>query len=91
MAVADEGLWVMSRATGQVTLVEGDEAGPPIRVGGEPTSIAVGLGAIWVGDGDGVLRRIDAETRLVEQITIGSPIRTIAIDDDAGTIWIDVR
>ncbi len=58
-----------------------------VRVGSEPTAIAVGEGAVWVGNGgDGTLVRIDAGTRRVSQtIEVGRSPSALAIA--RGSLW----
>jgi class 3 adenylate cyclase/streptogramin lyase len=93
LAIGEGAVWVLSRSTGQVTPVIDGEALSPIRVGGEPTSITAGGGAIWVGHEDGDIWRIDEATRLVERdrtIRLGTAIRAIAFDEGAGTLWVDL-
>jgi hypothetical protein len=93
LAIGEGGVWVLSRSTGQVTPVIDGVAVSSIRVGDDPTSIAAGAGAIWVGHEDGAIWRIDEVTRLVDRdrtIDVGTAIRAIAIDEDAGTLWVDV-
>jgi len=93
LAIGERVVWVLSRSTGQVTPVVGGVAADPIRVGDEPTSIAAGAGAIWVGHEDGAIWRIDEVTRLVDRdrtIQVGTAIRAIAFDEAAGTLWVDV-
>jgi hypothetical protein len=90
LAIAGDSVWVLSRSVGQVTEVADGQVRSPIRVGEAPTSIAAGLGSIWVGDEDGVIRRIDRETRQIEEIPVGGEIRAIAIDEDRGSLWVDI-
>lgn len=84
-------LWVLTQSAGLVTPVSGGQRGSQIRVGEDPTSLAAGLGAIWVGDEDGIIRRIDRETRQVDVLPVGAPIRAIRVDEEEDTIWVDVR
>jgi class 3 adenylate cyclase len=90
LAIADDRVWVLSRSVGQVTEVADGRVRSPIRVGEDPTSIAAGLGAIWVGDEDGVIRRIDLETHRIDEIVVGAGIRAIAVDEDRGSLWVDI-
>ena len=90
LALAGDGVWVLSRSVGQVTEVVGGEARAPIRVGENPTCIAAGLDAIWVGDEDGVIRRIDPETHRIDEVAVGGSVRAIAVDEDRGTLWVDI-
>jgi class 3 adenylate cyclase len=90
LAIAGDRVWVLSRSVGQVTEVADGRVRSPIRVGEDPTSIAAGLGAIWVGDEDGVIRRIDLETRRIDEILVGAGIRAIAVDEDRNSLWVDI-
>ena len=93
LAIGERTVWVLSRSTGQVTPVVEGVAADPIRVGDEPTSIAAGAGAVWVGHEDGTIWRIDEVTRLIDRdrtIPVGTAIRAIAFDPDAETLWVDV-
>lgn len=90
LAVDGPDLWVLSRATGLVTPFVAGQTRPQIRVGENPTSLAAGIGAIWVGDEDGIIRRIDRETRQIEELPLGVPIRDLAIDEEANTLWVDI-
>jgi hypothetical protein len=61
-----------------------------VQVGPDPFGLAAGAGAVWVGDEDGMIRRVDEETRVVTEILLGAPVRTLAFDDETDTIWVDV-
>ncbi|HET9672301.1 MAG TPA: adenylate/guanylate cyclase domain-containing protein [Actinomycetota bacterium] len=91
VAVDGPDAWVLSRASGQVSPVLDGDPSAPIRVGSDPTSIAIGFGAVWVGDEDGLLRRIDVDTLQLTSHRIGGSIRAIAVDDDTDSLWVDVR
>jgi class 3 adenylate cyclase/streptogramin lyase len=91
LVIGEAGVWVLSLSTGQITAVVDGENRQPVRVGDAPTSIAAGLGAIWVGDEDGIIRRIDEDTLQIEEFSIGTPIGPIAVDEEEGTLWVDVR
>jgi class 3 adenylate cyclase/streptogramin lyase len=83
-------LWILSRTAGLVTPFVDGQTRPQIRVGEDPTSLAAGIGAIWVGDKDGIIRRIDRETRQITEIPLDAPIRDLAVDEDANTLWVDI-
>jgi streptogramin lyase len=61
-----------------------------VQVGPDPFGLAAGAGAVWVGDEDGVIRRVEEETRVVTDILLGASVRTLASDDETDTIWVDV-
>jgi len=92
IVVGDEGLWVLSRSAGTLTRIDpstNDTAGR-VQVGPNPTAIAAGGGAIWVGDQDGVIRRVDEATHQVTEIPFGAEVRGVAYDDETGSLWVDV-
>ena len=88
----ERGLWVLSRSLGSLTEIDVSEntTGPIVQVGEAPTGLAAGLGAVWVGDKDGLIRRVDEDTREMKEFPFGAEIRAIAFDDDTNTIWVDV-
>jgi len=92
IVVGDSAVWVLSETLGTLTPIDPDTntVGSGVRVGDAPTGLAAGAGAIWVGDEDGVIRRIDEDTRQVTEIPFGAEIRAIAFDEDTETLWIDV-
>jgi class 3 adenylate cyclase len=91
LVVTDDGVWALSRSDGTVTPVVGAEHRDSIRVGDEPTAIAAGLDAIWVGHEDGTIWRIDEQTRRVDDpIDVGTSIRSIAVDEEEDTLWVDI-
>jgi streptogramin lyase len=61
-----------------------------VQVGTDPSGLAVGSGAVWVGDEDGIIRRADEDTRQVTEIPFGAEIHAIAFDEDTDTLWVDV-
>jgi hypothetical protein len=61
-----------------------------VQVGPDPFGLAAGAGAVWVGDEDGMIRRVDERTRVVTAILLGGPVRTLAFDDETDTIWVEV-
>jgi hypothetical protein len=62
----------------------------PIRVGSDPSDLAVGLGAAWVSDqSEGVIYRVDADaTTLATPIEVGAPVAAVAVDEEANTLWL---
>ena len=92
VAIGDAGVWVLSRTLGTLTRIDpstNDVTGV-VQVGSAPTGIAAGAGAIWVGDEDGVIRRVDEDTRQVTEIALGAEIRGLAYDDETDRLWVDV-
>jgi class 3 adenylate cyclase/streptogramin lyase len=92
LVIGEKTVWALSRTLGTLTEIDPavDAVGRFVQVGANPTSIAAGLGAIWVGDADGSIRRIDEATRQVTTIPLGARPRAIAVDEDTDTLWIDV-
>jgi streptogramin lyase len=88
----DAAVWALSRSLGSLTEIDIAEnvAARTVQVGDVPTGLTAGFGAVWVGDKDGVIWRVDEDTRLVTEIPFGAEIRAIAFDEDTDTIWIDV-
>lgn len=88
----DVAVWALSLSVG--TLSQIDPATNDVRyqvpVGADPSGFAVGSGAVWVGDEDGIIRRVDEQTRAVKEIPFGAEIRAIAFDEDTDTLWVDV-
>jgi class 3 adenylate cyclase/streptogramin lyase len=84
-----EDLWVLDRGVGLVTRINtATGSKDSARVGDDPTDMAVGPDAVWVGDRDGSLRRIDALTSDVEAFDLGAEVLGVAIDADEGTPWV---
>jgi len=92
LAVGDEHLWALSRATALLTQIDPDTntTGRSVQVGESPTAVATGLGAIWVADEDGSIRRIDEDTLAVTVIPFGAEIRAMAFDEESDALWVDV-
>jgi class 3 adenylate cyclase/outer membrane protein assembly factor BamB len=92
LAVGERYVWVLSRGVGSLTQVDADTTSveQTIPLGEAPTAMAIGLGAVWVGDEDGVVRRVDEGTLQLTEIPFGVAIRGIAIDEETETLWIDV-
>jgi class 3 adenylate cyclase/streptogramin lyase len=85
-------LWILDRRAGVVTRIDAvsRSVSDPTRVGDEPTDIAVGLGAVWVGDLDGSVYRVDASTLEVQEFPVGAEVLGVAVDDAAGSVWVYV-
>ena len=90
--VGDSAIWVLSRTQGTITRIDPStkESTGVVQVGPTPVGLAVGNGAIWVGDEDGVIRRVDEDTRQVTEIRFGAEIRGLAFDEETGNLWVDV-
>ena len=90
--VIGDRVWVLSQSADVLTPVDPDsgQLGTSVPVGEDPTGLATGGGAVWVGDEDGMIRRVDENTREVTEIPFGSEVRSLAYDDETGTLWVDV-
>jgi class 3 adenylate cyclase/streptogramin lyase len=92
LVVGEDSLWALSRSLGSITQIdpETNDAGRFVQVGETPTAITVGLGAVWIGDRDGSIRRVYEDTREVTEIPFGAEIRALAFDDETNSLWVDV-
>jgi class 3 adenylate cyclase len=81
-------LWVLDRQSGVVTrITSSDTAGRPARVGDAATDMAVGPDAVWVGDHDGSLFRVDPLTLEVSDLTVGSAVMGVGVEEASGSLW----
>jgi streptogramin lyase len=90
--VIGDRVWVLSHRADVLTPVDpgSGEPGASVPIGEDPTGLTAGDGAVWVGDEDGVIRRVDENTRQVTEIPFGAEIRALAYDDEMDTLWVDV-
>ena len=88
----DQDLWVLDNLAGTVKRVNtlSREEGRPTRVGQDPTDMSAGLGAVWVGDRDGSLYRLDTVTLDVQTFPIGAEVLGVAVDERAEAVWVYV-
>ncbi len=86
----DDLVWVLDRQVGTITRVDTSSkaVSGSARVGDEGTDMAVGLGAVWVGDGGGSLYRVDALTLDVQEFPLGAEVLGVAVDEADGSIWV---
>ena len=86
----DDLVWVLDRQVGTITRVDTSSkaVSGSARVGDDGTDMAVGLGAVWVGDGGGSLYRVDALTLDVEEFPRGAEVLGVAVDEADGSIWV---
>jgi class 3 adenylate cyclase len=83
-------LWILDTRVGILTQVDtasGSVRGSA-RVGHAASDIAVGLGAVWIGDQDGVLYRVDATTREVQEFPIGAEVLAVGVDEATDALWV---
>lgn len=83
-------LWILDTQVGILTQV--DTASRSVRgsarVGHEASDMAVGLGAVWIGDRDGSLYRVDASTRDVQEFPIGAEVLGVGVDEARDAVWV---
>ncbi len=85
-------LWILDTQVGVVTQVDtaaGSVRGSA-RVGHEATDMALGSDAVWIGDREGSLYRVDASTREVQEFKVGAEILAVGVDAHAETVWVYV-
>jgi class 3 adenylate cyclase/sugar lactone lactonase YvrE len=88
VAFAGDRLWVLDRSAGTVTPLG---SATSTQVGANPTSIAAGFDALWVGDEDGTVYRIDAITGEAAPAYLGGgEILSVIPDPDLEVVWVDV-
>lgn len=88
----DVAVWALSTSVGTISRIDpstNDVAGTA-QVGPTPSGLTAGGGVIWVGDEDGIIRRVDEDTRQVTEIPFGAEIRAIAFDEDTDALWVEV-
>ena len=90
VAAPDGSLWVLNRPGGTVTKVDSEgRPGQPIRVGADPTDIAVGPDAVWVADRTArTIQRIDPVLEQKDDpIRLPGPVAAIGVDQATGQVW----
>jgi serine/threonine protein kinase/DNA-binding beta-propeller fold protein YncE len=85
-------VWVLDPISGTVAAIDPgtNTLGPAVRVGEHATGVAAGLGAVWVSDSGGSVYRVDPVTQSATAIPVGGPLTAIAVDPQAGTLWLSV-
>jgi streptogramin lyase len=88
----DVAVWALSTSVGTLSRIDPltNDVAIAGQVGENPSGLAAGSGAVWVGDEDGIIRRVDEDTRLVTKIPFGAEIRALAFDNETDTLWVDV-
>ena len=91
--VLGEHVWVLDFGTGllsRVSVLNGSVTQVSVPV--EATSLAAGLGAIWVSHDDGTVTKVDPTTvRASHFARIDGSARTLAVDEARDTVWVYVR
>jgi hypothetical protein len=92
IAAGNGGIWVLDRVAGTATRIDPETAEPlsPVQVGPTPEAITVGLGSAWVTDRDGRIYPVDSGLGPQDPIDVGGSLGAIAVDEDAGEIWVAV-
>ena len=88
LTVQDGEPWVLSAPSATVATVGSTNVA---RVGPSATSLAAGLGSLWVGDENGDVYRVDPDT--FESTVIyraGGRITTIVPDEERNVVWLDI-
>jgi streptogramin lyase len=82
-------IWVLDRQSGVVTrITSSDTEGRPARVGDGATDMAVGPDAVWVGDRDGSLYRVDPLTLEVTKLPVGAAVMGVGVEEASGSVWV---
>jgi sugar lactone lactonase YvrE len=82
-------LWVLDRHSGVVTrITTSDPGGRPARVGDGATDMDVGPDAVWVGDSNGSLYRVDPLTLEVTELPVGAAIIGVGVEESSGAVWV---
>jgi class 3 adenylate cyclase/streptogramin lyase len=91
--VLGEHVWVLDFGTGllsRISILNGSVT--QVSVPAEATSLAAGLGAIWVSHDDGTVTRVDPITARASRFArVDGSARTLAVDEARDTVWVDVR
>jgi class 3 adenylate cyclase len=83
-------LWVLDRQAGVVTRIDtsSDTVSRPVRVGNDPTDMAVGPDAVWVGDSGGSLYRVGPLTLEPKELPIGAAVLGVGVEESSGSVWV---
>jgi streptogramin lyase len=93
IAADDDGVWVMDRGSGFVVRIDpvSEIVGQQIRVGANPSCIAVGSGFVWVATPDeGAVYRIDPGSLVVTPIAVGGDPGPGWVSVGEGAVWTSV-
>jgi len=87
-------VWVLDFGTGLLTRLSilEDRAVGQVSVPAGATSLAAGLGSIWVAHADGTVTKVDPITvRATRLARIDGSARAIAVDAARDSVWVDMR
>jgi hypothetical protein len=94
IAVMGDHVWVLDFGTGllsRISILE-DRVVGQVSVPSRPTSLAAGLGAVWVSHADGTVTKVDPITVRAARLTrIEGDPRAIAVDTARESVWVDLR
>jgi DNA-binding beta-propeller fold protein YncE len=81
---------VLDRQLGVVTRVDvaSRAVSRSVRVGDDPSGIAVDEDAVWVGDLGGSLYRVDVSTLEIDRIPVGFEVLGVDVDVASGEVWL---
>jgi class 3 adenylate cyclase/streptogramin lyase len=82
-------LWILDAQVGIVTKVDTATGSlSSVRVGHGASDLAVGLGAVWIGDREGSLFRVDVSTREVKEFPIRAEVLAVGVDEASESLWV---
>jgi class 3 adenylate cyclase len=92
IAASGDNVWILDKGLGQVTRIDANSntVRGSARVGDDSTDMAVGAGAVWVGDRGGSVYRVDASTLEATEIPVGAEVRGVGVDATSGSLWVYV-
>ncbi|HWL90347.1 MAG TPA: hypothetical protein VNP90_03185, partial [Actinomycetota bacterium] len=94
IAVMGDHVWVLDFGTGLLTRISIQEDRPvgQVSVPARATSLAAGLGAIWIAHADGTVTKVDPATVTASRFArLEGTARAIAVDLARKTVWVDMR
>jgi serine/threonine-protein kinase len=94
IAADSSGVWVLDRASGSVVRIDPTTNTPdsPLRVGANPSALAVGGGSVWVADPDeGTLWRVDEVTGERTSFPVAKNPGPGWVSVGEGGVWASMR
>ena len=87
------GVWLAAEKEGMLWRIEPSDRARAntftSSIGPNPTSVAVGVGSVWVTNGDGTVSRVDPSSYESTTIRIGKNLSGIAVGE--GAVWVTVN